>query len=81
MVEVTIYSKGFFFVQSILADRYVHRTEMSVISLKSSSSLEFVTKKIFFSFEFLELSRIEVLCEPVIFGMISFNFSVFFFKF
>ena len=48
-------------------------------SLKSSSSLEFKIKTIFLNFVFFEvLSRIEVLCEHVIFGMISFNFSLIF---
>ena len=43
----TIYSYGFF-VQSNLADRYIHRKEMWVISLKSSSSIEFEIKMFFF---------------------------------
>ena len=37
----TIYSNGFFFVQTILADRYIYRREMLVVSLKNSSSVEF----------------------------------------
>ena len=53
-----------FFVRTILADRFIHRTEMRVVSLKSLSSVEFKTKKIFLNFVFFEdLSRIEVLCE------------------
>ena len=77
--EGTIYSNGFFFVQSILADRYIHRREIWVVSLKSSFSLEFEIKKIFLNFVFFEgLLRIEVLSEHVIFGMISFTFSVIF---
>ena len=56
--------KWVFFVQSILADRYIHRREMWVVSLKSWSSIEFKIKKIFLIFFFFqELSRIEVLCE------------------
>ena len=52
---------------------------MWVVSLWSSSSLEFEIKKIFLTFVvFEELSRIELLCEHVIFGMISFTFSVIF---
>ena len=55
-----------FFVQTILADRYIHLREIWVVSLKSSSSAEFETKKIFFSFFFFEeFSRIEFLCEHV----------------
>ena len=42
---------GIFFVQSILADRYICRREKWVVSLKSCSSVEFKIKKIFwFSF-------------------------------
>ena len=42
---------------------------MWVVSLKSSSSLDFEIKKIFVNFViFEELPRIEVLCEHVIFG-------------
>ena len=41
----------FFFVQSILADRYIHRRELRLVSLESSSSVEYGIKKIFlFSF-------------------------------
>ena len=48
-------------------------------SLKSSSSLQFEIKKIFLNLVlFEELSRIEILFEHVIFGMISFTFSVIF---
>ena len=49
-----------------------------MVSLKSSSSVEFKIKKIFLNFVFFfeELSRIEVLCEHGIFGMILFTFSV-----
>ena len=65
----TIYSNGFFFVQSILADRYIHRAEKIVVSLKSSSTVEFEIKKIFLNFViFEELSRFKVLCEHEIFA-------------
>ena len=65
----TIYSNVFFFVHSILADRYIHRREMLVVSLKSSSSVEFKIKKIFFNFViFEELSRFKILCELGIFA-------------
>ena len=47
----TIYSTGFIFVQSILADRYIHHRELRLVSLKSFSSVEYGIKKIFwFSF-------------------------------
>ena len=52
-----------------------------MVLLKSSSSVDFKIKKIFFIFVFFEeLSRIEVLCEHRIFGMILFTFSVIFLK-
>ena len=37
--------KWVFFVQTILADRYIHRREMWVVSLESTSSVEFETRK------------------------------------
>ena len=40
----TIYSNWFFFVQTILAARFIHRTEMWVASLESSSSVKFKIK-------------------------------------
>ena len=43
----TIYSTGFFFVQSILADRYIHRRELRLVSLESLSTVEYEIKKIF----------------------------------
>ena len=46
--------KWVFFVQSILADRYIHRREIRVVSFINSTSVEFEIK--FFS-EFLYLSR------------------------
>ena len=46
----TIDSNGFFFVQS-LADRYIHRRELRLVSLESLSNVEYGIKKIFlFSF-------------------------------
>ena len=42
----------FFFVQSILADRYIHRRELRLVSLESPSSLEYRIKKIFLIFVF-----------------------------
>ena len=51
-----------------------------MVSLKSGSRVEFKIQNIFFqNFAFLEeLSRIEVLREHGIFGMILFTFSVIF---
>ena len=50
-----------------------------MVSLESYSSVEFKIKKIFLNFVFFkELSRIEVLCEHGIFGMILFTFSIIF---
>ena len=46
----TIYSTGFFFLQSILTDRYIHRRELWVVSLKSPFSVESGIKKIFSNF-------------------------------
>ena len=39
--------KRFFFVQSILADRYIHRRELRQVSLESLSRVEYGIKKIF----------------------------------
>ena len=52
----------FFFVQSIFADRYIHRRELRLVSLESSSSVEYGIKKIFLIFVFYrELSRFKLL--------------------
>ena len=51
-----------------------------MISLKISSSVEFENKKIFLKFVFEEISRMEILCEHGIFGVILFTFSVHFLK-
>ena len=57
----TIYSNGFFFVQSILADRYIHRREMRLVSLESLSSVEYGIKKVFLIFVFdREISRFKL---------------------
>ena len=57
----TIYSNGFFFVQSILADRYIHRRELRLVSLESLSSVEYGIKKIFLIFVFdREISRFKL---------------------
>ena len=54
--------KWLFFVQTNLTDRYIHRTELWVVSLKSPSSVEYVMKKIFLIFVFYsDLSSFEVL--------------------
>ena len=39
--------KWVFFVQSIFADRYIHRRELRLVSLERSSSVEYRIKKIF----------------------------------
>ena len=58
----TIYSTGFFFVPWIFAARYIHRRELRLVSLESSSSVEYGIKKIFLIFDFYrELSRFKVL--------------------
>ena len=64
----TIYSNGFF-VKTILADRYIHRRELRLVSSESSSSVEYRIKKIFFVFRFFyrELSRFKVLRKVEIF--------------
>ena len=50
-----------------------------MVSLKSSSSVEFEIKKIFLNFVFFEeLSRFKVLCEHGIFGSLLFTFTVIF---
>ena len=50
-----------FFVETISTDRYIHRTELWVVSLKSPSSVEYRTQKIFLNFVFFkELSRFKV---------------------
>ena len=46
MWERELYPQMVFFVQTILADRYIHRREMWVVSLKSSSSIKFEIKTI-----------------------------------
>ena len=48
----TIYSNGLF-----LGDRYIHHREMRVVSLKSSSSVEFEINKIFLNFVFSRIYR------------------------
>ena len=53
---------GFFFVPWIFAARYIHRRELRLVSLESSSSVEYGIKKIFLIFDFYrELSRFKVL--------------------
>ena len=42
--------KWVFFVQSILADRYIHRRELRLVSLESLSSVEYGIKNIFLIF-------------------------------
>ena len=46
-----------FLVQRILADRYIHCRELSVVSLKSTHILEYGIKKIVLNFVFTESCR------------------------
>ena len=56
----TIYSNGFF-VQSILADRYIHRRELRLVPLEILSSVEYGIKKIFLIFVFYrEISKLKL---------------------
>ena len=49
----TIYSNGFFLLIDIfIADRYIYRRELRLVSLESLSSVEYGIKKIFFDFRF-----------------------------
>ena len=53
-----LYTQMGFFVQTILADRYIHRRELRLVSLGSLSSVEYKIKKIFSIFViYRELSR------------------------
>ena len=45
----TIYSNGFF-VQTILTDRYIHRTELWVVSINNPSSVEYGNKFFWISY-------------------------------
>ena len=51
-----LYTQMGFFVQSILADRYIHRRELRLVSLESLSSVEYGIKKIFQIFVFFSRS-------------------------
>ena len=62
-----------FFVPSILADRYIHRREMWVVSLKSWSSVEFKITKDYFDFRCFR-----GVIEDWIFVWYLFTFSVIF---
>ena len=50
IVGEELYTQMGFFVQTILADRYIHRTELKLASLESSSSVEYGTKRFFLYF-------------------------------
>ena len=72
----TIYSNGFFF-QTILADRYIHRRELRLVSLETSSSVEYGIKKIFSIFVFYwELSEFKLLRKLKRIPLFLFTFSV-----
>ena len=56
-----LYTHEFFFVQSILVDRYIHRRELRLVSLESLSSVEYGIKKIFLiSVFYREISRFKL---------------------
>ena len=70
-----IYSIGFF-VQSILADRYIHNRELRIVSLKTASSIEYGIKRIFFIFVlYRESLRFKVL--RIVIGILLFFFFTF----
>ena len=57
-----LYTHMGFFVPWIFAARYIHRRELRLVSLESSSSIEYGIKKIFLIFVFYrELSRFKLL--------------------
>ena len=59
--EEELYTQMGFFVQSILADRYIHRRELRLVSLERLSSAEYEIKKIFLIFVFVrEISRFKL---------------------
>ena len=72
-----LYTQLGFFVQTILADRYIRRRNVSGIIKKLVQRRVQEKKRFFFKFRFYfeELSRIEVLREHGIFGMTMFTFS------
>ena len=78
----------FFFVQTILANRYIHRREMLLVSLISSSIVEFEIKKILFEFcIFEEISKFKFCVNTwylawfcSLLGKLSFELSFFFLK-
>ena len=45
-----LYTQPGFFVQSVLADRYINRRELRLVSLESLSSVEYENKKILLIF-------------------------------
>ena len=47
LVGEKLYTQMGFFVQTILADRYINPTKLRLVSLKISSSVEYEIKKIF----------------------------------
>ena len=57
-----LYTQMGFFVQTISADRYIHRRELKLVSLESSSRVEYGIKNILLIFVFYgELSRFKLL--------------------
>ena len=73
--QTAIYSSGFF-VQSVLADRYIHRRELRLVSLEGLSSAEYGIKKIILIFVFHRvLSRFKFWENRVNSGEILITFS------
>ena len=68
-----------FFVPSILANRYIRRRELSLVSLESPSRIDNWNKKIFLIIVFyMKLSKFQVLWITDGIPLFSFTFSVFF---
>ena len=67
-----LYTQMGFFVQLIFADRYIHRREMWVVSLKSCSSVKFKIKKIT---NFLESSGMNSLTKFAIYSVMSIKWT------
>ena len=74
-----LYTQMGFFVQTILADRYIHHRELRLVSLESSPSVEYGIKKIFLFSFFTGLSGFEFLrkVNSVVFIHIFRNFCQF----
>ena len=76
----TIYSNSFFFGQTILADRYIHRRVMWVVSIKNSSpsNVEFEFNLYFEFCIFRRVIQVSIFMWTRDICMILFSFSVIF---